>query len=117
MTTVYHELLPQSYLLLLTPGSPKAPEYALDYSLRCASRSGKAAVWVDCELIEDLSDEAVRILWDYHYRLQEQHMELVMVHASEEVKHELLNWQMGPGLCFVPTLFDAAWQTKLNAAA
>lgn len=117
MTTVYHELLPQSYLLLLTPGAPKAPEYALDYSLRCASRSGKAAVWVDCELVEALSDEAVRILWDYHYRFQEQHVELVMVHASDEVKHELLNWQLGPSLCFVPTLFDAAWQTGLGVAA
>ena len=41
MTSVYHELRPDSYLLLLTPGAPTSPERALDYSLTCASRSGK----------------------------------------------------------------------------
>lgn len=117
MTTVYHESLPESYLLLLTPGNSADPELALDHSLKCACRSGKAAVWVDCELVDGLSAEAIGILWRYHYQLQEQHMKLVMVHASDEVKQELLNWQLGPSLCFAPTLFDAAWQTGLRLIA
>ncbi|GAB3295051.1 hypothetical protein GCM10027511_08530 [Hymenobacter humi] len=117
MTTVYHELLPESYLLLLTPGAPAEPEYALDYSLKCACSSGKTAVWVDCELVEALSAENARTLLDYHHRLEGEHKKLVVVHASEEIQQELLHWRLVPGLCFVPTLFDAAWQSGLRMVA
>ena len=117
MTTVLQESLPESYLLLLTPGPASAPELALAQGLHSASHSGKAAVWIDCELVHDLSAEAVRMLWDYHFRLQEQNVKLVVVHASDEVKQGLLNWQLGSGLCFVPTLFDAAWQTGVRQVA
>ncbi|MBF9236524.1 hypothetical protein I2I05_03860 [Hymenobacter sp. BT683] len=117
MTTVYHELLPDSYLLLLTPGKPADPEYALDYSLRCACRSGRPAVWVDCELVDALSTEAARTLLDYHDKLLAQHKQLVVVHASDEVKQRLLNWRYSPGICFAPTLFDAAWQSGLRMVA
>ncbi|SFQ51487.1 hypothetical protein [Hymenobacter arizonensis] len=118
MTTVYHELLPESYLLLLTPGSPNAPEYALDYSLKCACRSGKPSVWVDCELLGDfLSAEAARTLWDFHHMLQGQHRQLVVVHASDGVKQALLKWRLTPSICFASTLIDAAWQSGLRLVA
>ena len=117
MTIVYQETLPESYLLLLTPGPVAAPEDALEQGLRSACRSGKAAVWVDCELVHDLSNEAVCMLWDYHYRLQEQNMMLVVVHACDEVKKELLNPRLELSLCFVPTLMDAAWQSGLQQVA
>ena len=118
MTIVYQETLPDSYLLLLTPGpAATAPEDALEQGLRSAYRSGKAAVWVDCELVHDLSSEAVRMLWDYHYRLQEQNIKLVVVHACDEVKKELLNSRLELSLCFVPTLMDAAWQSGLQQVA
>ena len=117
MTIVYQETLPESYLLLLTPGPAAAPEDALEQGLRSACHSGKAAVWVDCELVHDLSTEAVRILWEYHYRLQERNMKLVVVHACDEVKEELLSSQPGRSLCFVPTLMDAAWQTGMQQVA
>lgn len=117
MTTVYHELLPESYLLLLTPGPPDTREYALDNSLKSACRSGKPAVWVDCELVQDLSAEAARTLWDYHHLLQGQHKKLVVVHASEAIKQELLSWRISPGICFASTLFEAAWQSGVRLAA
>lgn len=117
MTAVLQELLPESYLLLLTPGPVMAPELALAQGLHSASRSGRAAVWIDCELVHDLSVEAVRMLWDYHFRLQEQNIQLVVVHASDVVKQELIDWQPEPSLCFVPTLFDAAWQTGVRQVA
>ncbi|WP_157781177.1 hypothetical protein [Hymenobacter sedentarius] len=117
MTTVYHELLPESYLLLLTPGPPKDPESALDFSLGCAYRSGKPAVWVDCELVNALSTESTRALWSYHRKLQEEHKQLVVVHASDELKQNLLHWQTGPNLCFAPTLIDAAWHSGLRLVA
>lgn len=117
MTIVLQESLPESYLLLLTPGPAATPELALEHGLHSAYRSGKAAVWIDCELVHGLSAEAVRVLWDYNFRLQEQNMKLVVVHACDEVKQELLNSQVGPGLCFVPTLMDAAWQSGVRQVA
>src|SRR5919112_4285403 len=114
MTTVYHEQLAESYLLLLTPGKPVEPEHALDYSLSCACQSGKPAVWVDCELVMTLSDQAARTLVAYHHKLQAQHQEMVLVHASEKIKEELLNRRQLPGLCFVPSLIEAAWQSGLR---
>lgn len=117
MNTVFHELLPESYLLLLTPGSPSGPEFALDFSLKCACRSGKTAVWVDCELVLALSPEAARTLCDYYHKLQDEHKQLVVVHASDEVKQALLNWHLDPDLCFAPTLIDAAWQSGQRLVA
>lgn len=117
MTTVFHELLPESYLLLLTPGKPTGPEFALDFSLKCACRSGKTVVWVDCELVPALSAEAARTLCDYHHKLQEEHKLLVVIHACDKVKQELLNWRLDPDLCFAPTLIDAAWQSGQRLVA
>ena len=117
MTTVYHESLPESYLLLLIPKASHEYGKSLKQGLRLASRSGKAAVWVDCELVQALSDEAVRVLWKYHHRLEELRIKLVVVHASEAVRQGLLNWELGPAMCFAPTLFDAAWHTRQRAAA
>lgn len=117
MTTVFQESLPESYLLLLTPGPAATPEDALEHGLLNACRSGKAAVWIDCELVHGLSAEAVRMVWEYNFRLQEQNMKLVVVHASDEVKQVLLDRRPGAKLCFVPTLFDAAWQTGVRQVA
>lgn len=118
MNTVLQESLPESYLLLLTPGSgTRLNEQALEQGLNSACHSGKPAVWIDCELVHDLSNEAVRVLWDYHYRLQEQNKKLVVVHACDEVKQELLGSQLGLSLCFVSTLMDAAWQSGVRQVA
>jgi anti-anti-sigma regulatory factor len=117
MTTVYQETLPESYLLLLTPGPATTSEAPLQYGLDCASHSGKPAVWVDCELVHDLSAEAVQILWYYHQLLREQNMKLVVVHACDAVKEELLSLHQGSSLCFAPTLLDAAWQSTLRQVA
>ena len=113
MTTVYHEVLPHSYLLLLTSEPTSDPRLALAYHLRHACRSGKPAVWVDCELVKCLSAAAARTLCACHARLQKQHMKLVVVHASAAVAEALCRCRDAAGLCFAPTLFDAAWHTGL----
>jgi anti-anti-sigma regulatory factor len=115
MTVVYHELLPNSYLLILAPGRTDEPEVALAHWLKCAQRSGKPAVWVDCGMLSSLSDEAARLLWASHHQLEEQHMQLVLVHVPERVKAELLNQELGPAPCIVPTLLDAARQMPSNS--
>ena len=113
MTTVYHELLPHSYLLLLTPEPTANPRLALAHHLRRACRSGKPAVWVDCELVPTLTAAAARTLCACHARLQKHHMKLVVVHASDDVADALRQCQHADGLCFAPTLFAAAWHTGL----
>ena len=110
MTTVFHELLPESYLIILAPGLPYDFETALAYQLRRAKRSGKPEVWVDCSMLSRLSEEAARLLWDAHYQLQEQFSRLVLVHVAESVQKTLLAQCLGPMPRMVPTLLDAARQ-------
>jgi len=118
MNTVYHELLPHSYLLLLLPGPTHtdADEPALAQALHCASRSGKQAVWVDCELVTQLSTTSVRMLWDYHHHLQQQRVKLVLVHPCAELQ-EQLSTSGSPELCFAADLCDAAWHSGLSLVA
>ncbi|MET4076197.1 hypothetical protein [Hymenobacter sp. UYCo722] len=110
MTTVFHELLPDSYLITLAPGPVDTSEVALARRLRCAERSGKPEVWVDCGLLTELSGEAARLLWDAHYQLQERFAHLVLVHVAEPVRKTLLAQYLGPTPRIVPTLLDAVRQ-------
>lgn len=110
MHVVYHELLPESYLLILAPGRPGEPESVLARWLRRALRSGRASVWVDCGMLNSLSAGDARLLWRAHFQLQKQHAQLVLVHVPERVKRELLEQERGPAPCMVPTLLDAARQ-------
>ncbi|WP_201980717.1 STAS domain-containing protein [Hymenobacter rubidus] len=116
MTTVYHELLPESYLLILAPSPSNAPEAALAHSLHCAKRSGKPAVWVDCSLLNSLSEEAAGLLWASHHELQQKHAQLVLVHVPDCVKRELLAHELGPAPVMVPSLLDAARQAGWRGA-
>lgn len=119
MTTVFHELLPDSYLIILAPGPVNDSEAALAHQLRRAERSDKPEVWVDCSMLAELSDEAARLLWATHYQLQEQFARLVLVHVAEPVRKTLLAQHLGPTPRIVPTLLDAARQapTTLRAEA
>ncbi len=112
MTTVYHEVLPKSYLLILAPGQPDDREAELDYWLRRARRSGKSAVWVDCGMLTALSSEAARLLWDAHFRLQAEDAELVLVHVADAVKRTLLDRELGPAPSIERTLLDAARHSR-----
>ncbi|WP_310395421.1 hypothetical protein [Hymenobacter sp.] len=111
MNVVYHELLPDSYLLILAPGRTDEPEVALAHWLSCAEHSGKPAVWVDCGMLSSLSDEAIGLIWASHYHLQQNHAQLVLVHVPDRVKQELLKRGLEPAPCIVPTLLDAARQS------
>ena len=115
MTTVYRELLPESYLLLLLPGPahPTGAEPSLAWGLDCASRSGRAAVWVDCELVHDLSPAAVQLLAHYHGRLEEAQQQLLLVHCSEVLIERLQSAVGCPPFSFACTLHEAAWQSGL----
>ena len=108
MIKVFHEILPESYLIILAPGSVGDAETALDFRLQRAVRSGKKEVWVDCSLLTTLSEQAARLLWAAHHTLQEQFARLVLVHLSDNVKQQLQALELGPLPRIVPTLLDAS---------
>lgn len=117
MTTVFHELLPESYLIILAPGADDSSEAALAHHLRCAERSGRSEVWVDCSLLSELPAKDAHLLWDTHHHLQEQHAHLVLVHVADAVKKSLLAQHLGPTPRIVPTLLDAARQSPATRQA
>jgi anti-anti-sigma regulatory factor len=104
---VYHELLPQAYVLGLAPGPATTLELALAQQLRCAERSGKTAVWVDCRLLTSLSARAVRLLHACHHRLRRQ-AQLVLCRVSGSLARALR--QASADLCLAPTFNEAAAQ-------
>ena len=109
MCLVHHQILSESYLLVLTPGTrTDEPEDALAQGLRRASRSGKPAVWVDCGQLPRLSSEAAMLLWAYHHQLQRQNVPLVLACAAPEIQGQLESKTNRPGLRMVSTLAEAA---------
>ena len=109
MCLVHHQILSESYLLVLAPGAhADEPEDALAQGLSRASRSGKPAVWVDCGQLPRLSPEATMLLWAYHYKLQQQNVPLVLARAAPEIQGQLEGKGQRPGLRMVPSLSEAA---------
>jgi hypothetical protein len=113
MMIVHHELLPDSYLLILAANHADPSELELARHLNCAARSGKPAVWVDCRLLDSLSLTAARLLLACHYRLQRRKAQLILCRVSERLEQALqrASDHLMPSLCLVPTLDDAAEQT------
>ncbi|TPG66353.1 STAS domain-containing protein [Hymenobacter nivis] len=109
MLIVYHEIMPDSYVLVLAPDSATASEFELAHHLSCAARSGKPAVWVDCRLVNTMSPTAARLLWACHHRLQKRGAQLVLCGVSAalaQVLHQLCTGPK-PDLCLVDSLDEA----------
>ncbi len=108
---VYHELFPTSYLLALAPTTATATaETELEKHLAHACCSGKSAVWVDCRLLDTLSDTAAWLLWACQQRLHRRHARLVLYRVSDAVERVLRSAlsSTGADLLIVSTLDDAA---------
>lgn len=114
MRVVYHEPLPESYLLIMATSPDDELETALNYCLYHASHSSRHAIWVDCALLEEMPPTAAKTLCLYHERLRQQHIRLVLVHLPESVEQELRRWNGTDSLCIVPTLLDAAKQPCID---
>jgi hypothetical protein len=114
MLVVYHELLPDIYLLILAPGSATGSELALAHHLSRAARSGKPAVWVDCRLLDTISPTAARLLWACHHRLQQRGAQLVLCSVSARLVERLNQLCTGPkaDMCLVSSLDEAVVQLR-----
>ncbi|MCA8832049.1 STAS domain-containing protein [Hymenobacter pini] len=104
---VYREILPNSYLLILTDNNAPATVAQLSYALRRASRSGKPSIWVDCSQLHRLPFAALRVLARYYRRLRQRQIPLVLCHLGDDA-HQLMA-KLPTALCppVVPSLLDA----------
>jgi anti-anti-sigma regulatory factor len=118
MMIVHHEILPDSYLLILAADHADPSELELAHHLSCAARSDKPAVWVDCRLLDTLSTTAARLLLACHHRLRRRNAQLILCRVSERLEQALqrASTHLTPTLCLVPSLDDAAEQTWLHMA-
>ncbi|GAA4502177.1 hypothetical protein GCM10023172_25170 [Hymenobacter ginsengisoli] len=110
MLIAYYELLPQAYLLV-PAHDPTTSELPLAWQLRCAMRSGKRAVWVDCRLLHTLSATAIRLLHACHRRLQRQQAQLVLCHVPARLAHSAALAE----LYLAPTYEEAAALQRAQA--
>jgi hypothetical protein len=86
---VYHEILPDRYVLLLADSSQPAAGAAADTLARCllqACRSGKTSVWIDCSRLHHLPAAARDLLMRYQKRLGRRSVRLVLSPASPAVR-------------------------------
>lgn len=104
MTVAYHEVFPAGYLLVLAPGKDSAAELA--HHLDRACRSGKAALWVDCRLLDTISATAIWLLWACQHRLKRRQARLVFCNVPERLDRALRRIFTCADLCIVPGLDD-----------
>ncbi|OON69249.1 STAS domain-containing protein [Hymenobacter sp. CRA2] len=86
---VYHEILPDRYVLLLADSPAPSAGTAADTLARCllqACRSGKTSVWIDCSRLHHLPTAARDLLMRYQKRLGRRSMRLVFSPASAAVQ-------------------------------
>ena len=105
---VYREILPDSYLLILS--GPATPDDlpSLQQALNRAAASGKTNVWLDCSALVSLPTAIMGLLSDYHLRFQSRRLSLVLCHLTEAAAAtlQLLPWAQRPAT--VATLLEAA---------
>lgn len=109
---VYREVLPNSYLLILTDGetpaaAAAAPETPLLQALRRASRSGKNSIWIDCSHLQQLSSASMRVLLRFYRRLKQRQVSLVLCHLEGAVRQQLASLPSSACPPVVPSLLDA----------
>jgi ABC-type transporter Mla MlaB component len=104
---VYHEILPESYLLILAENQELPEEVALAKLLRQAARSGKSYVWIDCSHVHQLSQQALQLLVKYYKQLRQRHMPLVLCHLDEGLQQLFGQLPAAVRPPIVATLLDA----------
>ncbi|MBC6992402.1 hypothetical protein [Hymenobacter sp. BT491] len=116
MFSVCHDVLPDSYLLVLVPDKRANHAEEIRRALHGASLSGKKCVWVDCSLVEMLPDEVCEVLLTYFDTFQELNITMVLCHANEAVRQYMQENGSGFSPPIVPSLLDAALYCPESAA-
>ncbi|TGD81580.1 STAS domain-containing protein [Hymenobacter wooponensis] len=103
---VYREILPQSYLLILTDSEPDDLS-PLSHALRLASRSGKNSIWIDCSHMPKMPFSVLRVLVRTYRRLRMRNVSMVLCHVGDAAHQQMA--KLPTTLCppVVPSLLDA----------
>lgn len=115
MLDVHRELLPNAYLLVLSPDSGTGHELKLTRALHRASRTDKPAIVLDFSLVEALSLEAVDLLLAYAFVLHSQGRRLILCHVPQLVQHHFLHLDADSQPLLVPSLLDAMQEVNFLA--
>ncbi len=103
---VYQEILPHSYLLILTDDDRPAGLLPLSRALRGALRRRYRRVWVDCSSVADLSAAVLRLLQQGAERLRQRGGCLVLCHPPASLRAPTADG-VPAGLHIAESLLDA----------
>lgn len=107
MLDVHREVLPNGFLLILSPDAASSSEMKLTRALHRASRSEKSAILVDLSLVDAVSEEAIELLLAYAFILHAQGRRLILCHVPEPAQHHFLYLDAASQPLLVPSLLDA----------
>ena len=108
MMNVYREILPDSYLLILTDTQRTIEAEALQRALQRAGGSGKVNVWVDCSELHHPSTAVIQLLGEFSVRLHHQRIQLVLCHLESEVRQAVQQLPAALQPLILETLLDAS---------
>lgn len=107
MLDVHREILPNGFLLILSPDASSSDEVKLTRALHRASRSDKPAIVVDLSLVDGVSEEAIELLLAYAYLLHAQQRRLILCHVPQPAQHHFLYLDVASQPLLVASLLDA----------
>ena len=105
---VYREILPDSYLLIVTGTCQVTEAEVLQRALRRAGGSGKASVWVDCSELHHPSITVIQLLAEFYVRLRKRHIQLILCHLEEDVRQAVEQLPPSSQPLMLGTLLDAS---------
>ena len=113
MLDVYREMLPNSFLLILSPDmSPVLDEVKLSRALHRASRSNKPAILMDFSLVSSLSEEVIELVLAYAFVLRAQGRRLILCYVPESAHHHFLYLDAASQPLLVPSVLDAMHEVE-----
>ncbi|MCA8830816.1 STAS domain-containing protein [Hymenobacter pini] len=117
MLDVHREVLPNGFLLILSPDAASTDEVKLTRALHRASRSDKHTILVDLSLIESLTSEAIDLLLAYAFLLHAQGRRLILCHVPQSDQHHFLYLDVASQPLLVPSLMDAMQEIDFTTSA
>jgi anti-anti-sigma regulatory factor len=115
MLDVHREILPNGFLLILSPDTSSSDDVKLTRALHRASRSDKPAILVDFSLVNHISEESIELLLAYAFLLHAQDRRLILCHVPQPVQHHFIYLDAASQPLLVPSLLDAIQEIDFEA--
>lgn len=115
MLDVHREVLPNGFLLILSPDTSSTDDVKLTRALHRASRSDKPAILVDFSLVNHISEESIELLLAYAFLLHAQDRRLILCHVPQPVQHHFIYLDAASQPLLVPSLLDAIQEIDFEA--